>query len=119
MYSTTEKLSGVQLGSKGIYKLVCNLWEQVQGHITETLPPSVVAAHGLLPLGEALRNIHFPQSQELLRQAEYRLKFEELLGIQLAILSRRVTLPLQPMASFFPAWGSFLMGFTGRSSPSS
>ena len=111
VYSTTEKLSGVQLGSKGIYKLVCNLWEQVQGHITETLPPSVVAAHGLLPLGEALRNIHFPQSQELLRQAEYRLKFEELLGIQLAILSRRVTRTTAADGFFFPRVGEFFNGF--------
>lgn len=111
VYSTTEKLSGVQLGSKGIYKLVCNLWEQVQGHITETLPPAVVAAHGLLPLGEALRNIHFPQSQELLRQAEYRLKFEELLGIQLAILSRRVTRTTAADGFFFPRVGEFFNGF--------
>ena len=30
VYSTTEKLSGVQLGSKGIYKLVCNLFPLIR-----------------------------------------------------------------------------------------
>ena len=37
----------------------------------------------------SIYNIHFPQSQEALRQAQYRLKFDELLGVQLNIQQRR------------------------------
>ncbi len=89
VYGTTENLSSNQLGTKGIYNLECNLWQVAESHIVETLPPEILRAHGLIPLKEALYNIHFPQNPEVLRKAEYRLKFEELLGIQLSILSQR------------------------------
>ena len=89
VYYTTEKLSTAQLGTKGIYKLVCSLWQAVEKHIRETLPETVLREHDLMPLRDALYNIHFPANQQLLRRAEFRLKFEELLGIQLGILSRR------------------------------
>lgn len=89
VYSTTEKLNSSGLTSKEIYNLVCNLWQHVSAHIHETLPDYIRNANGLMPLKEALYNIHFPQSPQLLAQAQYRLKFEELFGIQLSILSRR------------------------------
>ena len=87
VYSTTEKLSAIGLGSKGIYNLVCTLWEQVKGRIGETLPEMVVRQCNLLPRAEALQNIHFPTSHQMLQRAIYRLKFEELFGVQLGILS--------------------------------
>ena len=88
IYSSTERLSSV-LGTKGIYTIVCNLWPMVRDHIRETLPDRMRTRYGLLSLRDALYNIHFPQSPELLRQAQYRLKFDELLGIQLNVQSRR------------------------------
>lgn len=111
VYGTTEKLSAIQLGSKGIAGLVTAMWEQVEPYIVETLPPRVIAEADLVPLREALRNIHFPQSQEALRRAEYRLKFEELLGIQLSILSRRATRTTSADGFYFPRVGAFFNGF--------
>ena len=89
VYSSTEKLSNAQLGTKGLYKIVCKLWEVVEKSIQETIPQHIIEQYGLISLHDALQNIHFPQSPELLRAAEYRLKFEELLGVQLNIQSRR------------------------------
>lgn len=89
VYSTTEKLTSAQLGSKGIYKLVCNLWERVEGKIYETLSEDFVSRNNLMPLRDALYNLHFPQSRRDLERAEYRVKFEELLGIQLNVLAER------------------------------
>ena len=88
IYSSTEKLS-TTLGAKGLYSVVCSLWGVVRNHIKEYLPQSVIRNCGLMSLEEALYNIHFPQSAEKLRQAQYRLKFDELFGIQLNIQSRR------------------------------
>ena len=88
IYSTTEKLSGA-LGTKGFYNIVCNLWSVTKGRIRESLPEDMLHRYGLASLHDALYNMHFPQSPELLRQAQYRLKFDELLGIQLNIQSRR------------------------------
>ncbi len=88
VYPSTEKLSST-LGTKGFYNLVCNAWAALGGRIAETLPSDLRSRRGLITRAAALYNIHFPQSPELLRQAQFRLKFEELLGIQLNIQSRR------------------------------
>jgi ATP-dependent DNA helicase RecG len=89
VYHTTEKLGNAGLGTKGIYNLICNLWAVAGERIVETLPNEVMKQHNLIPLGDALFNIHFPQSPALLKAAEYRLKFDELFCIQLDILSKR------------------------------
>ena len=88
IYPSTEKLSNV-LGAKGMYQIICNTWALVKDHIADCMPEAVRARYGLIPLRDAYYNIHFPQSAELLRQAQYRLKFDELLGIQLNVQSRR------------------------------
>jgi ATP-dependent DNA helicase RecG len=46
----------------------------------------MIAEHHLMPLTEAIMNIHFPANADKLRRAQYRLKFEELFYVQLAIL---------------------------------
>ena len=88
IYPSTEKLSNV-LGAKGMYQIICNTWALVKDHITDCMPEAVRARYGLIPLRDAYYNIHFPQSAEMLRQAQYRLKFDELLGVQLNIQQRR------------------------------
>ena len=88
IYSTTERLQGA-VGTKGLYRIMRSTWERAADHIEETLPEALRTRYGLIPLREAYYNIHFPQSPELLRQAQYRLKFEELLGVQLNVLARR------------------------------
>ncbi|MBO5711071.1 MAG: ATP-dependent DNA helicase RecG [Rikenellaceae bacterium] len=89
VYSTTERLNDNGLGTKAIYKLICSMWPQVEPLIEETLPDWLIQKTGIAPLKEALYDIHFPRSQKALEQARVRLKFEELLGIQLHILSLR------------------------------
>ncbi|MCD7970705.1 MAG: ATP-dependent DNA helicase RecG [Alistipes sp.] len=89
IYSTTESLNSNHMGTKGIYNLMCNLWEVARDHITETLPAQVMRDHGLIPLRDALENIHFPKDQKILAAAQYRLKFEELFGLQLGIVAQR------------------------------
>jgi ATP-dependent DNA helicase RecG len=85
---STEKIANM-FGTKGIYQVICNAWALAKEHITDYMPDKVRAKYGLITLREAYYNIHFPQSAELLKQAQYRLKFDELLGIQLNIQARR------------------------------
>ncbi len=89
VYSTTERLTGAHMGSKGIFKMICTLWPLVEGSIEETLPAEFMKKHDLVGLRDALFNIHFPQTPVALKAAEYRLKFEELMGVQLEIASKR------------------------------
>ena len=45
--------------------------------------------HGLLPLGTALEQVHFPSNPALMETARRRLAFDELLQLQLGMLLRR------------------------------
>lgn len=85
-YSTTEKMKSHFLNSKAIQKIMYNLWKSINGPLPETLPAQVIARSQVIYLTEAIQNIHFPQSPDLLRRAQFRLKFEELFYLQLNIL---------------------------------
>lgn len=52
----------------------------------ENLPKEIARANKLMDRGEALAQIHFPQSAELLEEAKKRLGFEEVFGLTLAAL---------------------------------
>ena len=117
VYSTTEKLSNAQLGTKAIHSLMCNLWPQVDGRLRETLPDEVIREYGLVPLRDALYNIHFPTSQQALRDAELRLKFDELLGIQLNILQQRHARTSREDGFLFPTVGRLFNTFYNERLP--
>jgi ATP-dependent DNA helicase RecG len=60
------------------------------GHLVpETLPADLIDGRRLVARGEALRSIHFPESEEELGEARRRLKYEELFEIQVLTVSRR------------------------------
>lgn len=82
------KASGT-LTSKSIEKLMETALKEIKGNIQEVLPQNLISKYKLLSLEEALKNIHFPENEEMLRQAKRRLIFEELLILQLGLLSKR------------------------------
>ena len=87
VYSLTEVLRNRSFTSRAIHKLILTLLETpaVQ-YINETLPPELLNRYRLMPLAEALRNIHVPADQQSLQRAQLRLKFEELFFLELNIL---------------------------------
>jgi ATP-dependent DNA helicase RecG len=89
-YSCTEKLRTRGLSSRNISKLMITLLLKTQGNIPETLPKWILEKLGLMGREEAFQNIHFPKTNELLRKAEARLKFEELFYIQLRLIRQRI-----------------------------
>jgi ATP-dependent DNA helicase RecG len=86
MYNTTEKMKNHFLHSKAIHKIIENGFAMIRDRLPETLPSDVLQAARLMPYHDAIENIHFPRNPILLRDAEYRLKFEELFYIQLNIV---------------------------------
>lgn len=85
-YSTTEVMKKHYLNSKAIQKIIQNSLTSALANYSETLPDYIVRQANLVSIKEAIRNIHFPLDAALLRDAQYRLKFEELFYIQLNIL---------------------------------
>ncbi|GGF15863.1 ATP-dependent DNA helicase RecG [Hymenobacter cavernae] len=97
VYNTTEKLKNYhRIDSKAIMRMVVDLLKIAAPHIQESLSPELVRHYALMSKADALQQIHFPQSTELLQAARFRLKFEELFYVQLKLLrqktQRKVTL---------------------------
>jgi ATP-dependent DNA helicase RecG len=87
VYNTTEKLKG----SKAIAKIQQTLQDISLNHVRETLPAYLVQKFKLISKKEAIANIHFPKSYDLLEKARKRLKFEELFYIQFKLIQQRNT----------------------------
>jgi ATP-dependent DNA helicase RecG len=72
---------------------VRSLAESVLGQFAELLdevfPSDYLAEHDLLPIDEAVRQIHFPTSREQLEKARRRFVYQELLVLQLALALKR------------------------------
>ncbi|GHT10164.1 ATP-dependent DNA helicase RecG [Bacteroidia bacterium] len=89
IYSSTEVLKNNYFSNKAISKMMSALLSAVLPTLAETLPPHLVASQKLLGIQAALLNIHFPQSAQLLQQAQHRLKWEELFYVELRLLRQR------------------------------
>lgn len=85
-YSTTEKMKDRFLTSKAISKLVATAFTQPSLRFSETLPASVMKPMKLMSAADANFRIHFPDSNNDIENARFRLKFEELFYIQLNLL---------------------------------
>ena len=85
-YNTSEKMKRSGLNSAAMAKLTANMFNLLKEPLAETLPPYIVQQHHLISYDEAVRNIHYPASSDILRRAQLRLKFEELFYVQLNIL---------------------------------
>jgi ATP-dependent DNA helicase RecG len=87
MYSTSEKMKSNFLNTKAIQKLVLEIIRTFDhDEVEEPIPEYICSELHLMPLKNALVAIHFPKDLNELRLAQFRLKFEELLFIQLNIL---------------------------------
>ncbi|QDA59705.1 ATP-dependent DNA helicase RecG [Hymenobacter jejuensis] len=90
VYNTTEKLKNYhRIDSKAIMRMVADLLRIALPQVHETLSPELIRQYGLMSKAEALQQIHFPQSTDLLQAARFRLKFEELFYVQLKLLRQK------------------------------
>jgi ATP-dependent DNA helicase RecG len=88
-YSVSEKLKAQFVTSKTIRLIQENIFKQFVSHIHESLPDFLLDKLKLTSLKDALFQAHFPQSPEKLRNAQFRLKFEELFYIQINLLKQK------------------------------
>ncbi|MDE6552536.1 MAG: ATP-dependent DNA helicase RecG [Muribaculaceae bacterium] len=98
VYGLTDTLRKRGFTTRLMQTLTANLLDSMPvGSIPETLPVEVMRERSLMPLDEAMRNMHRPVSMQALQKATERMKFEELFYLELHILefSRRRNLQLQ------------------------
>ncbi|MDO8684704.1 MAG: ATP-dependent DNA helicase RecG [Armatimonadota bacterium] len=100
IYPLTE---GVWQGT--VRKIIKNALDLYASMLEDSLPERVISKHRLMGLREAVRNAHFPESEEAQKEAQRRLVFEELFTLQLALALRKQSqdLPGQGIQFAVPA----------------
>ena len=84
------------------------IWQTVEtcaDSVPEPLPKSLRDRRGLVGIGEALKNLHFPESELAREAARRRLAYDELLGIQLTVAARRRKVDKTPGVAFADTLG--------------
>ncbi len=89
IYSSTEKLSAKGLHSRGIEKLTSQLVMLIKDKIPESLPLELLRKKQFISKENALFLVHKPSDFTHVQQARKRLKFDELLLLQLELLLRK------------------------------
>jgi len=84
IYSLTAKIT--QKWLRNLMKQVITYWAPA---VVDSLPESTRNAAGLLPLGQALLQAHFPDSQDQLKAARERLAFDEIFFLQMGVLRQK------------------------------
>ena len=119
VYSLTEKLHNRQITQRTMQKLVGNLLNTpVVQNVPETLPRQLLAQRNLMPLPQALLNMHRPTSVHDLQRAQFRMKYEELFFLQLNILKyikgreeRRVGFVFSRVGDYFNNFYNHVLAF--------
>ena len=117
IYPSTEKLIRSGISQRVIQKLVLNLIEMGGSFFSETLPKYVLDYYKLINKNVALKEIHFPTSQKKLSQAQIRLKFEELIYIQLQLILKNQQRKRKIKGFIFSEIGSTLKNFYNHQLP--
>ncbi|WP_103864649.1 ATP-dependent DNA helicase RecG [Aquimarina sp. I32.4] len=90
IYPSTEKLSNKGITNRVMSKMMQQLFIETKVRFYDTLSQEIINDLKLISKSEAVFNVHFPKSQELLSKAQYRLKFEELFYIQLQLITKKL-----------------------------
>lgn len=84
VYALTERVT--QKWLRRLMKQVVEYWAP---NVADALPQSVRSSAKVMPLGEALMQVHFPDSQEKLQAARERLGFDEIFFLQMGVLRQK------------------------------
>ncbi len=117
IYPSTEKLTAMRITNRVLSKMVQQLLMDSKGEFAESLPPKALGELNLMSKADALLNIHFPKSQELLAKAQFRLKFEELFFVQLQLIAKKMVRKQKIKGLPFEKVGTHFNEFFGNHLP--
>ncbi|MFN3604290.1 MAG: ATP-dependent DNA helicase RecG [Leptonema sp. (in: bacteria)] len=80
IYSTTETLKKVGLDSRGIRRLIHQILQKIEREweVPDLIPIQIQKKYSFYSRKEALKQIHYPKSEDALKLAKDTLKYEEL-----------------------------------------
>jgi len=77
------------INSKWIREKLKPIIDEWTKHLSEYMPEHILKEHNFIGFSEAVKNIHFPESEEKLKEARERLSFDELFLLQLKVLQKK------------------------------
>jgi ATP-dependent DNA helicase RecG len=77
------------VSSKWLRRVIHSVVDRLAPRIPDPLPDSIRKSAGLISLNQALKQIHFPDDWEHLRQAQHRIAFDEMFMLQLGVLRQK------------------------------
>ena len=88
LYSIPAELKKTRLDSRGLRRLIKSISDALK-EIPDHFSPEFRKSKGLTHIKNALQNIHFAESEDVLQAAIYRLKFDEHFFLQMLMALRK------------------------------
>jgi ATP-dependent DNA helicase RecG len=108
LYPSGQQLQSAGLDSRGFRRLLRPLMEGIEDKLKEFLPADILKENTLMGIGQAIRDIHFPEDMDMLKAARRRLKFNELFFMQLLLAVRRQNMSETVKQNRFKSYGEYL-----------
>ncbi len=77
------------VSSRWLRFIIKFLIQELKEQIPESLPPELIKENKLLPITQAIKEIHFPRSLKMAERAKKRFAFEELFLLELFVLNKK------------------------------
>lgn len=91
VYSSTARLTAMGLNNRSFAKITQALFEKIKAaDIVEILPHDILQQNALMGRYQSIAQVHFPENEQRMQQARYRLKWEELFLMQMQIANLRL-----------------------------
>jgi ATP-dependent DNA helicase RecG len=111
IYHSGEKLTSKGLNTRGFERIISNLLSVSKGKILESLTHQLIDEFNLVDRDTAFQDIHRPINSSLLKDALFRLKFEELFFLQLAINKQKINTQRKSKGYIFSKVDTFFNQF--------
>jgi len=112
VYNSTEKLNAFSLDNRNRRKLVQSILSKLKtSDLPENLSEKVISQLKLCSRYESYHWIHFPSSDQALKSAQNRIKFEEVFFLQLRLLQIRKKRELDLAGFLFEKVGNYFNTF--------
>jgi ATP-dependent DNA helicase RecG len=105
LYRSSEVLGKVGLDSRGFRRVLRVAVDDFAPKLSDPLPEGLRQRYHLITLPEAIAHAHFPESEDMLKRATERLKFDELFFLELFLAFRKAALETEEKGIEFTAVG--------------
>lgn len=105
-YSSSASLKSAGLDSRGFRKIITNALLHGGRELSDHFTPILRSEVGLNSYGESIHTIHQPENAETLKQAIYRLKFDELFFLQI-LMAKKKAFTKKEISTPYPEIGNY------------